>query len=130
MGQKAITVYTPISQDPHIMAEDDAFIFADFAGIENGILGALVCVAQNSTTARLTGGGAINRGHIIRIPDGDVLDLTVESAQTTRYDSIVAEFVRGNDDDIADAYTMKIIQGGENPPTLAKSQFTNGGKLL
>lgn len=129
MGQKAITVYTPISQDPHIMAGDDAFIFADFAGIENGILGALVCVAQNSTTVRLAGGGAINRGHIIRIPDGDVLDLTVESAQTTRYDSIVAEFVRGNDDDIADAYTMKIIQGGENPPTLAKSELLNAGDV-
>ena len=129
MGQKAITVYTPISQDPHIMAEDDAFIFADFAGIENGILGALVCVAQNSTTARLAGGGAINRGHIIRIPDGDVLDLTVESAQTTRYDSVVAEFVRGNDDDIADTYAIKIIQGSENPPALAKSELLNAGDV-
>ena len=129
MGQKAITVYTPISQDPHIMAGDDAFIFADFAGIENGILGALVCVAQNSTTARLAGGGAINRGHIIRIPDGDALDLTVESAQTTRYDSVVAEFVRGNDDDIADTYAIKIIQGSENPPTLAKSELINVGDV-
>lgn len=129
MGQKAITVYTPISQDPHIMAGDDAFIFADFAGIENGILGALICVAQNSTTARLAGGGAINRGHIIRIPDGDVLDLIVESAQTTRYDSVVAEFVRGNDDDIADTYAIKIIQGNENPPTLAKSELLNAGDV-
>ena len=129
MGQKAITVYTPISQDPHIMAEDDAFIFADFAGTENGILGALVCVAQNSTTVRLAGGGAINRGHIIRIPDGDVLDLIVESAQTTRYDSVVAEFVRGNDDDIADTYAIKIIQGSENPPALAKSELINAGDV-
>ena len=77
MAQKPITVYTPISQEPHIMATDDAFIFADFAGIKSGILGALVCVAQNSTTARLTGGGAINRGHVIRIPNGDVLVLSL-----------------------------------------------------
>ena len=129
MAQKPITVYTPISQEPHIMATDDAFIFADFAGIKSGILGALVCVAQNSTTARLTGGGAINRGHVIRIPNGDVLDLTVESAQTTRYDSVVAEFVRGNDDDIADTYAIKIIQGSENPPTLAKSELLNAGDV-
>ena len=129
MAQKPITVYTPISQEPHIMATDDAFIFADFAGIKSGILGALVCVAQNSTTARLTGGGAINRGHVIRIPNGDVLDLIVESAQTTRYDSVVAEFVRGNDDDIADTYAIKIIQGSENPPTLAKSELLNAGDV-
>ena len=37
--------------------------------------------------------------------------------------------MRGNDDDIADTYAIKIIQGSENPPTLAKSELLNVGDV-
>ena len=68
MSQKAITIQTPDWEIPHITADDDAFIYASLAGVQSGILGDLTCVKVDNNTVRLSGGGVMNRGHILRIP--------------------------------------------------------------
>lgn len=130
MGQRAITIYTPESTDPHITADDDAFIYRMLFGADSGILGGLTCVKVNDNTVRLSGGGVSNRGHILRIPDGETLELTVNSgtAGYKRYDSIVAEFVRGGGND-ADEYQIKAVQGTAVTGTPAVPTMTTTGLL-
>lgn len=77
----------------------------------------------------------MNRGHILRIPDGETLELTVGTgtAGYHRYDGVVAEFVRGGGDD-ADAYQIKIIQGTPATgtpgiPPLTKSDLSKKGDV-
>ncbi|MBQ3969255.1 MAG: hypothetical protein II685_02070, partial [Clostridia bacterium] len=112
MGQKAITIYTPSTAEPHITADDDAFIYHALLNGRDGILGDLTCTKVNNNTVRLSGGGCANRGHILRIPDGENLDLTVTTgtAGYKRYDCVVAEFEKGGGSD-ADSYTIKIVAG-------------------
>ena len=126
MPQKALTIYTPPSADPHITADDDAFIYASLCGVKNAILGDLTCVRIDDNTVRLSGGGAMVRGHILRIPDGDTLDLTVAAgtAGVTRYDSVVAEFIKSSDSAVADSLTLKVVQGTSSPPSLVYAGIT------
>lgn len=133
MGQKAITIYTPEGAAPHITAEDDAFIYSSFYRVKSGIMGALVCTKTDDNTVQLSGGGVMNRGHILRIPDGETLTLTVESgtAGYNRYDSVVAEFIKGGGED-ADTYQIRVVQGTPSTgtpaaPSLAKSSLLNKG---
>lgn len=59
MSQKAITIYTPASADPHIYAEDDAQIFRALFGGASGITEAddsLACSIINNNTVRLAPG--------------------------------------------------------------------------
>lgn len=133
MGQKAITIYTPASAAPHITADDDAFIYKSVLGGKDGILGNLTCAKVNNNTIRLSGGGVSNLGHILRIPDGETLDLSINtgSAGYKRYDSVVAEFVKGGGD-TADTYTIKVVQGtaaasSPSAPTMTTSKLLNLG---
>lgn len=133
MGQKAITIYTPDSAAPHITAEDDAFIFRSLYGVKSGIVGALVCSKIDDNTVQLSGGGVMNRGHILRIPDAETLSLSIENgtAGYHRYDSVVAEFAKGGGDD-ADSYQIKIIRGTASTgtpavPSLTQSDLKNKG---
>ncbi len=133
MSQKAITIYTPASAEPHITADDDAFIYSSAYNVKSGIIGSLTCVKVNNNTVRLSGGGVMNRGHILRIPDSENLELSVETGTSgyKRYDSVVAEFIKGGGDD-ADSYKIRIIQGTPSTstpsaPTLAKSSLLNKG---
>lgn len=135
MGQRAITIYTPDGADPHIAADDDAFIYGAIFGTKSGILGTLTCVRIDDNTVRLAGGGVMNRGHILRIPDGESLDLTVANgtAGYKRYDSVVAEFVKGGGE-TADVYRIRIVQGtlstGTPPvPSLVKTSLLNRGDV-
>ena len=133
MGQKAITIYTPEGAAPHITAEDDAFIYGSFYSVTSGLMGGLTCTRIDNNTVQLSGGGVMNRGHILRIPDGETLSLTVESgtAGYNRYDSVVAEFIKGGGAD-ADTYRIKVITGtpsGGTPlvPSPVKSNLLNKG---
>lgn len=129
MGQRAITVYTPASADPHITAADDAFIYQSYYGVKSGIIGNMTCTKIDNNTVRLSGGcGVMNRGHILRIPDNENLDLTVETGASgyKRYDCVVAEFVRGGGDD-ADSYTIKIIKGTATTGTPTPPAMTHSG---
>ena len=133
MGQKAITIYTPSTVAPHITADDDAFIYRSLLGGVSGILGNLTCVKVDNNNIQLSGGGVSNRGHILRIPDDEVLSLSIStgSAGYRRYDSVVAEFVKGGGD-TADSYEIKVIQGtaaasSPSAPTLITSELLNTG---
>lgn len=135
MGQKAITIYTPSGAEPHITAEDDAFIYRALFGADSGILSALACTKVDNNTVQLSGGGVMNRGHVLRIPDGETLELTVNNgtAGYKRCDSIVAEFVKGGGDD-ADRYEIKLMQGTPSTgtpsaPTLTQSTLRNKGDI-
>ena len=106
MGQKALTIYTPSSAEPHITAEDDAFIFNSIFKGESGILGSLACVKIDTSTVRLSGGGVIYNGRILWIPTGQTLNLTIVDG---RVNYIVAEFTAGGGD-TADSYEIKVTQ--------------------
>ena len=107
MGQKALTIYTPSSAEPHITAEDDAFIFNSIFGGESGILGSLSCVKVDTTTVRLSSGGVIYNGRILWIPTGQTLDLINIIDGMTNH--IVAEFTAGGGD-VADTYEIKVTR--------------------
>lgn len=135
MGQKAITVYTPSTAAPHITADDDAFIYRSILGGISGILGGLTCIKVDNNNIQLSGGGVSNRGHILRIPDDEVLNLSIGtgSAGYRRYDSIVAEFLKGGGD-TADSYEIKVIQGtaaasSPSAPTFTTSELLNTGDI-
>lgn len=131
MGQKAITIYTPDTAQPHITAEDDAFIYSSFYNVKSGIIGNLTCTKTDDNTVLLSGGGVMNRGHILRIPDGETLALNVENgtAGYKRYDCVAAEFIKGGGED-ADVYHIKIVRGTPSlgtpaVPELTKSSLVN-----
>lgn len=105
-GQKALTIYTPSSAEPHITAEDDAFIFNSIFGGESGILGSLSCVKFDTSTVRLSNGGVIYNGRILWIPTGQTLDLSIVGGVANH---IVAEFTAGGGD-TADNYVIKATQ--------------------
>ena len=130
MGQRAITIYTPSTADPHITADDDAFIYQSPYSVKSGIIGDMTCTKVDNNTVRLSSGGVMNRGHILRIPDNENLDLTVETgaAGYKRYDSVVAEFVKGGGND-ADTYEIKVVKGTATTgtptvPTLTHSSLS------
>lgn len=131
MGQRAITIYTADGADAHISADDDAFIYSALAGVKSGVLGNLTCVKIDDNTVRLSGGGVMNRGHMLRIPDGETLDLTVSSgtAGYQRYDSVVAEFIKGGGE-TPDVYRIRLMTGtpvtaGAQPPSVIHSSLLN-----
>ena len=135
MSQKAITIQTPDWEVPHITADDDAFIYASLAGVQSGILGDLTCVKVDNNTVRLSGGGVLNRGHALRIPADEILDLSVDSgtAGYKRYDVVAAEFVKGGGE-VADSFEIKIIKGllstTEPPmPTMTTSDLIDSGDI-
>ena len=135
MSQKAITIQTPDWEVPHITADDDAFIYASLAGVQSGILGDLTCVKVDNNTVRLSGGGVLNRGHALRIPADEILDLSVDSgtAGYKRYDVVAAEFVKGGGE-VADSFEIKIIKGllsttEPQMPTMTTSDLIDSGDI-
>ena len=135
MGQKAITIQTPDWEVPHITADDDAFIYSSLAGTQSGILGNLQCARINANAVQISGGGVMNRGHILRIPADEVLKLTVDSetAGYERYDIVAAEFVKGGGE-TADSYEIKIVKGESSStipqaPTMVTSDLIDSGDV-
>lgn len=112
MSYKAITIYTPAGTEPHIAAEDDAFIYDSIFACTSGRLGQLACVRVNDNTVRLSGGGAANRGYILRVPAGNSHDLTISSGAQglSRHDIVVARFTRGGSD-TADVHEFAVVEG-------------------
>ena len=112
MGQRAITIYTPEGTAPHISAEDDAFIHRCAFGGTSGILGSLSCVRVDDNTVRLSGGGVSNRGYILRIPDGENVELAVDNGEPgkNRIDAVAAVFTKGGGD-VADTHSFAVVKG-------------------
>lgn len=134
MSYKAITVYTPAGSDPHIAAEDDAFIYDSIFAGTSGRLGGLSCARVNDNTVRLSEGGAANRGYILRIPAGNTHDLAVTSGSQglSRHDLVVARFTRGGSD-TADIHEFAVVEGipSDQPtdPELTTSQLLMYGDV-
>lgn len=137
MGQKAITIYTPPDAEPHITAEDDAFIHRALTGAYFGILGDLTCTKVDNNTVRLSGGGVSNHGYIIWIPEGETCELAIDNgtAGYDRVDLIVTEFTKGGGT-IADAHSFKIIKGSNvatgsdfEIPSFTSSNLLNTGDI-
>lgn len=137
MAQKAITIYTPDTQDPHIYAEDDAQVYrAIFGG--SGITDAddrLSASIISNNAVRLAAGIYSNQGYLLCIPAGETLELTIGSgtAGVYRRDLIVADFQRGGGAQ-ADVHEFKVIAGVQASsleeaaqPTLTQDNISSGG---
>lgn len=134
MSQKAITIYTPSGSEPHISADDDAFIHHSLLGGRSGMLGKLVCTRVDDNTVRLSGGGVSNRGFILRVPEGECYDLTVENgaAGVNRIDIVAARFTKGGADN-ADKHEFTVIRGTSAaepvPPALVSGELASIGDI-
>ncbi len=135
MGQKAITIYTPEGTAAHIAAEDDAFINKCVLGAASGMIGSLTCVKVDDNTVRLASGGFSNRGYILWIPDGETLELTVDSgtAGYSRIDTVAAVFTRGGGE-TADSHAFTVIKGTPaagtpSAPPLTSSPLLSQGSV-
>lgn len=138
MSQKAITIYTPASADPHIYAEDDAQIFRALFGGSSGITeadDALACSIINNNTVRLAPGVYSNQGFMVCVPGGSYEDLTIESGMQGMYrkDLIIADFQRGGGD-TADTHVFTVVKGTAAAseataavPTLTQDDLRTGG---
>lgn len=138
MGQKAITIYTPAIDDPHINAEDDAMIYRMLLGGTSCIGSGddqLACAKVDNNTVRLSPGVFSNQGYMVCVPGGETADLTVTSGTSGMYrrDYVVAEFVRGGGA-TADAHVFKVISGTPAAsagaaayPSLTQNDLTAGG---
>lgn len=137
MAQKAITIFTPDSENPHIYAEDDAQVHrAIFGG--SGITDAderLAATIVDNNTVRLASGLYCNMGYLHVVPAGETLTLTIGSgtAGIYRRDLIISEFVRGGGA-TADSLAFKVLQGSEasslaeaQRPTLIQNNIAAGG---
>ncbi len=133
MSEKAITIYTPSNADPHITADDDAFIYNSILGGKSGILGEMKCSVSSGNVV-LNGGGVSNRGYILRIPDGESVTLAVPTGSQglMRIDTVVSQFTKGAGT-TADKHTIELVKGTPSaspvPPTLLESELTNTGDV-
>ena len=137
MGMKAITIYTPDTETPHIYAEDDAQIHRALIG-SSGITLAdnqLACTVVNDNTVRLASGLYSMQGYMIAVQAGTTQDLTIDSgsAGAYRHDLVIADFVRGGGD-TADAFIFTVVKGtnatsasGAADPTLTQNDLRTGG---
>ena len=135
MGQKAITIYTPEGTAAHITAEDDAFIHRCMLGGVSGVIGSLKCEKVDDNTVRLSGGGASNKGFILRIPEGETAELAIDNGEPgkSRVDIVAAAFTKGGGD-VADSHVFTVIKGtpaASDPvapaaPVIPIAQLTTG----
>ncbi len=139
MAQKAITIYTPPTANPHIYAEDEAQTNrARFGG--SGILdvdGSLACTAIDNNTVRLASGMYCCQGYLLSVPGGSTEDLPVISGTAGMYrkDLVIAEFIRGGGA-VADELVFRVLKGtaaateaAAVPPTLTQDNLGAGGSV-
>lgn len=137
MGMKAITIYTPDTETPHIYAEDDAQIHRALIG-SSGITLAdnkLACTVVNENTVRLASGLYSMQGYMLAVQSGTTQDLTVDSgsAGAYRHDLVVADFVRGGGT-TADQFRFMIVKGSNatsasaaTDPSITQDDLITGG---
>lgn len=137
MAQKAITIYTPPADPPHIFAEDDAQVFRAIFG-QSGITEGdemLDCSIVDNNTVRLAAGTFVNQGYLVCVPGGSYEDLNIESGTQSmfRKDLVIAEFVRGGGE-VPDAHVFRVLkgvpassEGAAAAPALTAQDLTTGG---
>ena len=135
MGLKPLTINTPPESAAHILAEDDAALYAGMLAQDSVLnLGSkLKATVISNNKVRISDGVVLVGGHAARIVKGDYEDMTINNGVSgqKRNDIIVARFIAGADGG-ADSYKLVVIQGTSGitakDPTYAKGDLYNGDK--
>lgn len=121
MAFKPLTVNTPIGEEAHILAEDDAALYDGIFGedcvLKLGEQFASKTISNN--VIRVMDGVVVVGGHVGRIIKGDYEDMMIDNgtADQKRNDLIVARFKSGGTGG-ADTYSLVVVKG--TPGTTAK----------
>ena len=133
MAFKALTLNTPPEQAAHILAEDDAAIYAALMGDDRvlDIGNKLAATVITNNTVRISDGVAVVGGHAGRIIKGDYEDMTIENGASgkKRNDLICARFISNGN---TDTYRLIVVKGASGTtaidPTIVRGNLYNGDK--
>lgn len=135
MGFKPLTINTSPESEAHILAEDDAALYAGMLAQDSVLnLGnKLKATVISNNKVRISDGIVLVGGHAGRIIKGDYEDMTINNGVSgqKRNDIIAARFIAGASGG-ADSYKLVVIQGIAGTiakdPTYAKGDLYNGDK--
>ncbi len=135
MGLKPLTINTPAESAAHILAEDDAALYAGMLAQDSVLnLGSkLKATVISNNKVRIADGVVLVGGHAARIVKGDYEDMTINNGVSgqKRNDIIMARFIAGVDGG-ADSYKLVVIQGTSGitakDPVYTKGDLYNGDK--
>ena len=133
MAFKALTLNTPPEQAAHILAEDDAAIYAALMGDDRvlDIGNKLAATVITNNSVRISDGVAVVGGHAGRIIKGDYEDMTIENGTSgkKRNDLICARFISNGN---TDTYRLIVVKGASGTtavdPTIVRGNLYNGDK--
>lgn len=124
MGLKPLTINTPAESAAHILAEDDAALYAGMLAQDSVLnLGSkLKATVISNNKVRIADGVVLVGGHAARIVKGDYEDMTINNGVSgqKRNDIIMARFIAGADGG-ADSYKLVAL----NVPTCRIVGITN-----
>ena len=135
MAFKPLTVNTPIGEEAHILAEDDAALYDGIFGedcvLKLGEQFASKTISNN--VIRVMDGVVVVGGHVGRIIKGDYEDMMIDNgtADQKRNDLIVARFQSGGTGG-ADTYSLVVVKGTPGStakdPAIVQEDLYAGGK--
>ena len=135
MGFKPLTINTSPESEAHILAEDDAALYAGMLAQDSVLnLGnKLKATVISNNKVRISDGIVLVGGHAGRIIKGDYEDMTINNGVSgqKRNDIIAARFIAGASGG-ADSYKLVVIQGMSGTtakdPAYVKGDLYNGDK--
>lgn len=135
MGFKPLTINTSPESEAHILAEDDAALYAGMLAQDSVLnLGnKLKATVISNNKVRISDGIVLVGGHAGRIIKGDYEDMTINNGVSgqKRNDIIAARFIAGASGG-ADSYKLVVIQGTSGitakDPAYTKGDLYNGDK--
>lgn len=135
MGFKPLTINTSPESEAHILAEDDAALYAGMLAQDSVLnLGSkLKATVVSNNKVRISDGIVLVGGHAGRIIKGDYEDMTINNGVSgqKRNDIIAARFIAGASGG-ADSYKLVVIQGRSGitakDPAYTKGDLYNGDK--
>lgn len=135
MAFKPLTVNTPIGEEAHILAEDDAALYDGIFGedcvLKLGEQFASKTISNN--VIRVMDGVVVVGGHVGRIIKGDYEDMMIDNgiADQKRNDLIAARFQSGGTGG-ADTYSLVVVKGTPGAtakdPAIVQEDLYAGGK--
>ena len=135
MGFKPLTINTSPESEAHILAEDDAALYAGMLAQDSVLnLGnKLKATVISNNKVRISDGIVLVGGHAGRIIKGDYEDMTINNGVSgqKRNDIIAARFIAGASGG-TDSYKLVVIQGMSGTtakdPAYVKGDLYNGDK--
>lgn len=135
MGFKPLTINTSPESEAHILAEDDAALYAGMLAQDSVLnLGnKLKATVISNNKVRISDGIVLVGGHAGRIIKGDYEDVTINNGVSgqKRNDIIAARFIAGASGG-ADSYKLVVVQGTSGTtakdPAYTKGDLYNGDK--